>query len=299
VVTAPADALHEAIAQLRWRYLGAGAALSIAISAGLYWLMRHQALRDRVEREREEHDRELRKTHAALTASERELRELSSHQLALKEDERKRIAQEIHDELGQRLTVHRIDLAMLADEVQKDPATLLPSRIRGLKDDVDGMLSVARDIAHQLRPGALDMGLPAAVESLLRDFSAKLGIPCELTNRLPPGVKLNESRTTGAFRIMQEALTNAARHAHPRRVRVALSVAEAHLVLRVHDDGSGFDTEAPGGAGFGLTGMRERAIALSGTLDIVSSPGLGTSVETRIPLSPGEDHATRHATEQH
>jgi signal transduction histidine kinase len=289
VLGQPADSLNDALAQLRWRYFGVGATLSVAIAAGLYWLMRHRALRDRIGRERARHDIELTKAHAALTASERELRQLSTHQLVAKEAERKRIAQEIHDELGQRLTVHRIEVAMLGEAVKRDPGALLPSRIQGMKDDIDGMLSVARDIAHKLRPGALDIGLAPAAESLLHEFTVKLGIPCELTNRLPPGLKLDDIRATGAFRIMQEAITNAARHARPQRVRVALSLGDGSLVLRIHDDGAGFDTEAPGPTSFGLSGMRERATALGGSLEIVSSPGLGTSVEMRMPLPAGAE----------
>ena len=227
----------------------------------------------------------LRQRNQELASSERALRELASRQMAIKEIERRRIAQEIHDELGQRLTVLRMDVAMLPRAVQASGALLVPLSVALLKDQIDDILAVVRDLAGKLRPAAIDLGLSVAAEALVENFQTSLGIPCTLSDQLPAGLALDEPRTLGAFRILQEALTNAARHAQADSIQITLALLNDQLLLRVHDDGRGFAVSAQHGQpGFGLPGMRERAAALGGRVDVTSRPGHGTTVEARFSL---------------
>lgn len=227
----------------------------------------------------------LRQRNQELANSERALRELASRQMAIKEVERQRIAQEIHDELGQRLTVLRMDVAMLPRAVETSGGLLVPLSVGLLKEQIDDILAVVRDLAGKLRPAAIDLGLCVAAEALVENFQASLGIPCTLSDQLPAGLALDEPRTLGAFRILQEALTNAARHAQAGSIHITLMVLDDQLLLRVRDDGRGFAVSAqPGQPGFGLPGMRERATALGGRVDVASHPSHGTTVEARFPL---------------
>ncbi|MBC7445815.1 MAG: PAS domain S-box protein [Polaromonas sp.] len=227
----------------------------------------------------------LRERNQELASSERALRELASRQMAIKEVERRRIAQEIHDELGQRLTVLRMDVAMLPRAVQASGGLPVPLSVALLKDQIDDILAVVRDLAGKLRPAAIDLGLSVAAEALIENFQASLGIPCTLSDQLPAGLALDEPRTLGAFRILQESLTNVARHAQANSIHITLALADDQLFLRVRDDGRGFAASAQlGQPGFGLPGMRERATALGGRVDVASRPGHGTTVEARFPL---------------
>jgi len=219
---------------------------------------------------------------AGLSASQQALRELAAHEDAKREDVRKQVAQEIHDDLGQRLTVLRMDVAMLPRAVQADPATLLPKQVDVLKRSIDGIMTVVREIAGRLRPAALEAGLGPAAESLLNEFQQAMGIPCELDDRLPANLVLDDVRTTTIFRILQESMTNAARHAQASHIRVRLSTADRGLRLTVEDDGRGFAGSR--GGSYGVSGMRERAASLGGTLQISSAGGTGTTVEAWIPL---------------
>lgn len=219
---------------------------------------------------------------ADLSASQQALRELAAHENAKREDVRKQVAQEIHDDLGQRLTVLRMDVAMLPRTVQTDPTSLLPRQVDALKKSIDGIVAVVREIAGRLRPAALEVGLGAAAESLLTEFQEAMGIPCELEDCLPANLVLDDVRTTTIFRILQESMTNAARHAQPSHIRVRLSTSDHGLRLSVEDDGRGFAGSR--GGSYGVSGMRERAASLGGTLHISSAGGTGTTVDAWIPL---------------
>ncbi len=223
-----------------------------------------------------------RRIQAELTESRMALRDLATHEQAKRDDERKQLAQEIHDELGQRLTVLRMDVAMLPRAVQGDAAQTLHQQVTKLKGDIDDLFVIVRNLAGQLRPAAMDVGLVAAVEALLQDFENALQIPCELDNRLPEPLRLDERRSSAVFRILQESLTNAARHARATHIKVSLEVAGGQLRVRVQDNGRGF--VAPGWHTFGLTGLRERALSVGGSAHIASQPGVGTTVEATIPL---------------
>jgi len=219
---------------------------------------------------------------ANLSASQQALRELAAHEEAKREDVRKQVAQELHDDLGQRLTVLRMDVAMLLRTVQADPNALLPQQVNALKKSIDGIVTVVREISSRLRPATLEVGLGAATESLLSEFQEAMGIPCELSDNLPSDLVLDDVRTTTIFRILQESMTNAARHAQASRIRVHLSATDHRLRLAVQDDGRGF--AGPRSGSYGVSGMRERAASLGGTLQISSAGGVGTTVEAWIPL---------------
>jgi signal transduction histidine kinase len=280
-----ASRIDGEISRLRLRYLVVGGLASLLLVAALYWRTRTRRAQERAALGQREVLAHLARSADELRASQQQLRELAAHQMVLKEEERKRIAQEIHDELGQRLTVLRMDVSMLPRAVSADPAGLLPGQVVELKASLDGIVALVRDIAGRLRPATLDVGLDAAAEGLVEEFRASLGIPCELDNRLPPGLELDDRLATATFRIIQESLTNVARHADASRVRVVLATKDGNLHIQVHDDGRGLDLESgQPNPSFGLSGMRERAAMLGGKLEITSKPGDGMSIDVRIPL---------------
>lgn len=227
---------------------------------------------------------ERKRTELALIESRRQLRELSSHQKSLLEDERKHIAREIHDELGQRLTALKMEISLLRLGFGNNPELFrIAEEMRTL---ADGTMDVVRQIASNLRPAALDLGLVPAIEWLAEDLQLRSEIRCELeigNEEIPMG----DLPATVAFRVVQESLTNVARHAAASAVHITLHEADGQLHVCIRDNGKGFDTSA--GApreGFGLLGMRERVLALNGTLRVDSAPGQGTTVSIDIPL-PG------------
>ncbi len=212
------------------------------------------------------------------------LRELSASVVEAREEERRRIARELHDELGQRLTALKIDLTTLAARA------LLPAgdpRVAAMQAMLDDTLASVRRIASNLRPLMLDdLGLNAAIEWLARDVSRRLGIPVH--TRLPLDEPAVAQRTaTALYRMVQEALTNVARHAQAKSVEVALQLQDGQLVLTVADDGVGLPEQALQRAGsFGLMGLRERAHGLGGTIGVSARPSGGTRLTVRLPFVP-------------
>ena len=272
IVGEQATLSDDEIYRLRLRYLFVGGLGSLLLLVALYWRLLTRRARERAALGQREHLAQLRRGAAELRASRQQMRELAAHQMVLKEEERKRIAQEIHDELGQRLTVLRMDISMLPRAVRADPAGLLPGQVAELKASLDSIVAIVRDIAGRLRPATLDVGLEAATEGLVDEFRASLGIPCELDNRLPSGLALDDKLATAAFRIIQESLTNVARHADATRLRVVLAMKDGSLHMQVHDDGRGLDLElGHPNPSFGLSGMRERAAMLGGKVEITAS----------------------------
>lgn len=219
---------------------------------------------------------------AALEGANRRLRDLSGHLQSVREEERTRIAREIHDELGQSLTAIRMELSLLRRGL---PADQRPSieRARALNSLVDSTAQAVKRISQDLRPGILDhLGLSAAVEWQAEEFERRTGIPCDVT--LEPGeITLDEERSTAVFRIFQEALTNVARHAQARDVSVLLRSDGAGLVLQVRDNGRGVEERRAPGRRFGIIGIQERVRAWDGSFDIASVRGEGTTVTVRLP----------------
>ncbi|HZI22247.1 MAG TPA: PAS domain S-box protein, partial [Gemmatimonadales bacterium] len=218
-----------------------------------------------------------------LARSRRQLREFAARQDAVREMERKVVAREIHDELGQSLTALRMDLARMRQLLPSD-ASNLATRTDVMTGVVDHLIDTVRRIATELRPPILDdLGLVAAIEWQAEEVAGRAGLRCALD--LPADVRLDDARATAVFRICQEALTNVARHARASTLRVALLAQPTQLVLQVTDDGRGItDAELADPGAIGLTGMRERAIAVGGTLDVFPVSPSGTCVTLRLPL---------------
>ena len=211
---------------------------------------------------------------------------LSAHLQSVREDERTHIARELHDQLGQMLTALKIDVAWLQERIGKSESAC-QDKIAGMRRLIDDTLHWVRRMSAELRPIMLDdLGLTAALEWLLEEFSRRHGIPArlEVTGQ---DDSLAKDCGTAAFRIVQECLTNIARHARAQQVSVSLDIAGQRLSILVEDDGVGFDPEAkPPHKHFGLIGIRERAEMLGGKCQLVSAPGAGTSVRVDLPLNP-------------
>ncbi|WIM06517.1 MAG: PAS domain S-box protein [Candidatus Nitricoxidivorans perseverans] len=230
---------------------------------------------------------ELKARELEIAESHQALRELGDHRETVRETERKHIAREIHDELGQNLTALRMGLAVLA--TREDAPDVAGEAVR-LKALVDKSIGVVRSVASSLRPSALDMGLAAALASLGAEFQACSGVPCRVdAGVVPPD--MDDGMATDLFRIVQESLTNVMRHAGANHVWVMLRQIGHYLVLEIRDDGRGFDVAAAQSAGgFGLMGIRERALMMGGKMNIQSKVGQGTVVSVSVPI--GEDRET-------
>ena len=222
----------------------------------------------------------------ALRQSQTELRELTAHQERVKEDERKRIAREIHDDLGQNLLALRIDVSLLEDETRRRyPA--LNDRIHALLSQVDNVVRSVRVIINDLRPPVLDLGLQCAVEWQVQQFRQRSGVSCTLAVEGGDidGV-LDEEAATSVFRILQESLTNVSRHAYATHVDIRLQRKYDCLVLEIVDDGVGnFPGNTRKPRSFGLIGIRERVYTLGGQFAMSSAPGKGTTLTITIPAS--------------
>lgn len=220
-------------------------------------------------------------THTNITDSKEKLRALAAHQEQLLERERKHIAMEVHDEMGQLLTVLGLNTSLIGLRFGNDPELL--GMIEEMHSHVDSATKVVRRIASNLRPAALDLGLLPALEWLAEDFSRRWKIGCKLDGSKVK-IVLDDLHSTAVFRVVQESLTNVARHANAQAVVIALHQNKQQLRVIVKDNGRGFDaTAVSNGAGFGLFGMRERLLALGGTLQIESAPGMGTAVTIELP----------------
>ena len=219
-----------------------------------------------------------------LRESRENLRALAARVESVREEERTRIAREIHDELGQALTGLKMDLTWLTSRLQESQVPLV-EKAESMFRLIDETVQTVRKIATRLRPGVLDeVGLAAAIEWQARDFRMRSGIRCSVT--LPPGgINLDQERSTAAFRIFQELLTNVARHASATRVDVLMRLDEANLILEVQDNGRGIsETDLGNPKSLGLLGMRERALPFGGNIDIVGGAGKGTCAKVSIPL---------------
>jgi signal transduction histidine kinase len=239
----------------------------------------HRALgeaRERAERRRAE--RQLRESHEQLRA-------LSVYLQHVREEERTRIAREVHDELGQALTSCKLDLAWIAGRLPRNLRSVL-EKARALSSHIDHTIQTVRRISSELRPGILDhLGLLAAVEWQAHEFSTRTGIKCLVHSDLqePP---MHAAVATAFFRIFQETLTNVIRHAGATRVDVRLKQESGRIILEVTDNGRGIaPDEIVNTRSMGLLGMKERAALLGGEFHIgPRHPGHGTQVTVAIPL---------------
>jgi signal transduction histidine kinase len=223
---------------------------------------------------------------SALQQSQRQLRQLAEHLETAKEDERKRISRDIHDELGQNLLALRIDISMLAARTAHSHP-YLHQRVSVVQDNIDATIKSVRGIMNELRPLVLDLGLQAALEWQIRDFKKRSGIFCELLVQDDAVFDAIGSKVDIVlFRIVQEGLTNVLRHAKATRVDLSLQAQHDQLILTICDDGVGSsDEQGRESRGFGLIGIAERIAALGGEFDFGSSLSQpGSSLVVRIPL---------------
>ena len=223
---------------------------------------------------------ERRQAEETLQRSRDQLRALTARVQRVREEERTRVAREIHDELGQDLTAIKIDLSSLSQEFSADKKQQCESILKLVDETIQSL----RRISTELRPAILDAaGLVAAIEWAVEEFGARTGTKCRLD--LPPDdVVIDQERATALFRILQETLTNVARHANATEVKVRLAKADGTLTLEVHDNGKGVGrAQLSHSASLGILGMRERALVLGGKLTITGGPGKGTTVRVQIP----------------
>jgi signal transduction histidine kinase len=213
-----------------------------------------------------------------------QLRALSAHLEYVREEERRLMALEVHDTLGQALTGLKINLSLLGKKLSGDSD--LEGRVAAMSGMVDNTIQTVRDISTQLRPGLLDdLGLVATLEWLLKKFEEMTGIKCSFVSNTEHCM-LDRDLSVALFRISQEALTNVARHAEAGRVKVSLLLEDDYLVLEVADDGRGISVEKVlSHSSVGITGMRERMLAFGGNVIINGKKGEGTTLVASIPLS--------------
>ena len=218
----------------------------------------------------------------ALQESRHLLEQMAGHQDSIKEEERKRIAREIHDELGQRLLVLRIDVSLLQTRTG-DPQTFFHDKVSRILSDISTIMHSVRSIINDLRPAVLDLGLYASIEWQLQQFQRRTGIECVL---LPHSheVDLTNHGATSLFRVLQESLTNVLRHSQATRVEVLLNAGERNVLMTVYDNGDGStDVNVQKKNSYGLMGMKERIARLGGATRFVTAPGHGFSVIVTIP----------------
>ena len=214
----------------------------------------------------------------------RELEDLSAKLITAQEEERRSIARELHDEVGQALTAIKVELAVAQRAV--DAGRIDTHPLKDARTITEGAIAAVRDLSHLLHPALLDdLGLPAAIEWYLRGFGRRYGIRGDFSHTGPQD-RLAQNIEASSYRIVQEALTNVAKHARATECRVRLDRTDTTLRLTIEDDGVGFEEGARGGderRGLGLIGIRERAAQLGGSVAIDSAPGKGTRLTVELP----------------
>ena len=212
-----------------------------------------------------------------------ELRQLTAHLQKIREEERKRIGREIHDELGQQLTAIKMDVAWI-DKKTPPETTVLKDKLKNIITLLDGSNKSIRRILSELRPGILDdYGLLEAIEWINKQFTSNTGIPVEF-NTAETDIKLPDDFSTCIFRIYQEAFTNITRYARAKKVVTSLHIHDNKIEVRIKDDGIGFDPSLiQHRKSFGILGMKERILSLEGNFELETSPGKGTKIIIRLP----------------
>jgi two-component system, NarL family, sensor histidine kinase UhpB len=288
--------LDLSVSDQRWQFIVLGLVILLTFCVNIWMLQRRfgplEHLIDRIERidpaepgtfslggdPAEEVDRLAQSFQRLLQRVDDERRRSGKLVLRAQEEERRRVARDLHDEVNQALTAILLRLEALAQDTPERAAEVAELKRLALQA-MDELLNLAR----QLRPTALDdHGLVPAIEAQLKGFGERTGIDARLTTAGDPA-ELDEERQTVIYRVTQEALTNAGRHAGAERVDVELHARDGGAELHVRDDGSGFDPSAKRERGLGLEGMAERARLVGGELDLRSSPGSGTELTLRLP----------------
>jgi len=227
---------------------------------------------------------ERREAEKRLEYSHEQLRKLSVHLQSAKEEESKRIARKIHDELGQGLIGLKMNLSWLLDRLPEDER-ILREKTNFMLNLIDDSITTVEKISSELRPRILDiLGLQEAMEWYGKEFQETSGIRCEITFR-PKDFDVKGEISTEAYRIFQEAMVNIHRHAGARKVQISLSRRSGNLLLTIKDDGVGITKEQITGLNsFGIMGMQERTRTVGGKIKILGAPGKGTTIKATIPL---------------
>jgi signal transduction histidine kinase len=243
---------------------------------------------------------ELENEASVRMAAEARVKLLLERLVTAQEEERRRLARNLHDHMGQQLTALNLTLDSVAEDMNMPPA--LRARLSTAQDIVKRLDKDVDLLAWDLRPAALDLGLPAALSDLVRQWSAATQVTGEFHQSELHDVRLPAHAEANVYRIVQEALTNVAKHAGASHVSVLLEQRRDDLAVIVEDDGRGFDPDkaiASHGlhSGMGLLSMQERAAQFDGTIELESSPGQGTTVFVRVPLAAvPDDTATANLT---
>lgn len=235
-------------------------------------------------------------TELEVRQSQQQLQELASHIQDAKEEERLRIAREIHDEIGSLLTAIKIDLSWLNQRLPKDNPLLL-DKASAISALVERTITSASTLAESLRPGFLDsLGFSAAIEIEAQAFSSRSGVCCSII-KSQEVIDLPETHAISLFRIFQETLNNIMKHAQAKNVQIEIVKGSDHLELVISDDGVGFSDNARNKPhSFGLRGIHERVAHLGGTVKISSNPNSGTQIAIFIPLE--EEGASSESSQQ-
>jgi signal transduction histidine kinase len=258
---------------------GVATLLALAVLGLFLYLQQVRALEKAREAQRQFLQGERERLEREVGARTGELRELARHLQSAREDERGRLARELHDELGGLLTAAKLDVARLRSKTGDQPD--VASRLAHLTQCLNDGIALKRRIIEDLRPSALNnLGLETALEILCREMSERLSIPVEA--QLEP-LRLTSPTDLTVYRFVQEALTNIGKYAHASRVSVSLSSTPEGVCVQVSDDGEGFDAAASLVGHHGLAGMRFRVESLGGEMEVDSAPGRGTTLRARLP----------------
>ena len=247
----------------------------------LRWLMRDITDRRRAEEA-------IKAAHAALEHNREELRALAARLLRAQEEERRRVSRELHDDVSQKLAMLMLDIETLERNLPLPHLQIL-EQLRSFRERAAELSDDARNLAYRLHPSILeDLGLAVAMRSYTSDFAAREGIQVRLRQNLPG--TLSQEVASCLYRVTQESLRNAAKHAGTPRVSVTLTGSTHCIRLSVRDWGTGFDPETlkSGRSGLGIIGMEERVRLVNGTFSLRSRPGYGTQVVVRLPIREGK-----------
>jgi signal transduction histidine kinase len=224
------------------------------------------------------------KAQRLIIETSEQLRQLSARLQDIREEERMHMAHEIHDELGQRLTVLKMDISWLSRKMKIDDENA-KEKLKNTLVLLDGTIKIVRKIATDLRPGILDdLGLIPALEWQSKEFEERSGIKVNFKSNISE-ITLATPIATGLFRIFQESLTNVGRHSKANTVESELVLQNDSLTMSIYDDGKGFDTSVLGSTKtLGIMGMKERTMMIAGEYTITSAPGKGTTVIVKVPM---------------
>jgi signal transduction histidine kinase len=274
------DGMADVFDTLRLNRIGVAAMTAISLLVLAMFLRQAR----QIDRERADQASMLRAERDRLEVEVRvrtaELTELARHLETTREDERARLARDLHDELGALLTAAKLDVARIRPKLQQTAPDLLP-RVAHLIETLNSGIALKRRIIEDLRPSTLDsLGLQAALEVLCNEFAERMNVPV-LTQLAP--VQLTRSAQLTVFRLVQESLNNIAKHARASRIEVQLHEEGDQISVSVRDNGVGFKPGQAGASRHGLIGMRYRVEAEQGQLSVHSTPGQGTTLSATLP----------------